>query len=91
MRQDDSLKSYIGHLQSQLSKVPNCGEDISALSFINGLQVSHPPYKHLLKHNITMMSEVLSRAQSYIQLEEAMKTSANHSAKRGEVGGKLKP
>jgi len=36
------------------------------------------------------MSEVLSRAQPYIQLEEAMKTSFNHTTKHGDVGGKSK-
>jgi len=61
-RQEDSLKSYIGYFQSQLAKVPNCDEDVSALTFIIGMQVSHPLYKHLLKHNVTQMSEVLSRA-----------------------------
>ena len=35
------------------------------------------------------MSEVLSQAQTYIQLE-AMKTSSNNSAKPGNHGGKLK-
>jgi len=36
------------------------------------------------------MSEVLSRAQPYIQLEEAMKASSNHSTKSDEGGGKSK-
>ena len=27
MRQGDSLKFYIGFFQSQLNKIPNCGED----------------------------------------------------------------
>jgi len=36
------------------------------------------------------MSEVLSRAQPYIQLEEAMKASSNHYTKPGDNGGKLK-
>jgi len=83
IRQSDILKSYIGYFQSQLAKVPNCGEDISALAFFSGLQVSHPMYKYLIRHNITQMSKVLSQAQSYIQLEEAMKTSTNHSVKPG--------
>ena len=34
------------------------------------------------------MSEVLSRAQPYIQVEEAMKTSSNHSVKLSDGGGK---
>ena len=87
MRQSDSFKSYIDYFQSQLAKVPDCGEDVSALAFISRLKVSHPLYKHLLKYNVTPMSEILSQAQPYIQLEEAMKTSSNHFAKLGEDGG----
>jgi len=66
MRQEDSLKSYINLFQSQLTKVSNCGEEVSTFTFISGLQVTHPLYKHLLKHNVAKMSEVLSRAQPYI-------------------------
>jgi len=43
MRHDDSLKSYTNSFQNQLAKVPNCSEDVYALAFINGLQVSHTP------------------------------------------------
>jgi len=71
MIRGDNLKSYIGYFQSQLAKVPNCGENISMLAFISELQVSYPLYKHLLKHNFTRMSEILSRAQPYIYLKEA--------------------
>jgi len=88
MRQSDSLKSYISFFQSQLTKVSNCDEDVPALAFICGLQISHSLYKHLLKHNVTRMSKVLSRAQPYIQLEETMKTSFNHTAKHGDGRGK---
>ena len=90
MSQSDNLKSYIGYFQSQLDTVPNCDEDFSTLVFISGLQFSHPLYNHLLKHNVNQMSEALSRAQPYIQLEEAMMTFANHSAKRGDDRGKSK-
>jgi len=88
--QSDNLRSYIAFFQSQLAKVPNCLEDVSALVFISGLQVSHSLYKHLLKYNVTRMSEVLSRAQPYIQLEEAMYTSFNHTAKHGDIRVTLK-
>ena len=37
----------------------------------------------MLKHDITQKNEVLSRAQPNIQLEEAMKSSANLSLKCG--------
>jgi len=89
-RQGDSLKSYISFFQSQLAKIPNCSEDVSALSFISRLQISHPLCKLLLKYNVTRMSEVLLRVQPYIQLDEAMKTSFNHTVKHDDVGGKLK-
>jgi len=36
------------------------------------------------------MSEILSRAQPYIQLEEAIKSSVNQSLKGGNDGKKLK-
>jgi len=36
------------------------------------------------------MSEVHSRAQPSIQLEETMKASSNHSAKPGDDGGKTR-
>ena len=35
MRHIDSLKLYIGYFQNYLTKVPNCGEDVSALVFIS--------------------------------------------------------
>ena len=89
MRQGDSLKSYIGYFQSQLVKVFNCEEDVSALAFISGLQISQPLYKHLLKQDVTRMSKVLSQAQLYVQLEETMKSSANHSLKRGNDREKI--
>ena len=59
MRKGDNLNSYIGYFQSQLAKVSNCGEDVSALTFISGLQVSRSLYKHLLKHNVTRMSKII--------------------------------
>ena len=79
MRPEDSLNSYINFFQSQLTKASNCGEEVSALALISGLQVTHLLYKHLL--STKKMSETLSQAQTYIQLEEAMKVSSNHSAK----------
>jgi len=89
MRQEDILKSYINFFQNQLTKVSNCGEEVSALAFISRLQVTHPLYRHLLKHNVATISEVLSPAQPYIQLEEAMKASSSHSAKSSDSEGSL--
>ena len=60
IRQGDNIKSYISYFQDQLAKVPNCNEDVSTLAFISELQISHALYKHLLKHDLTRMSEVLS-------------------------------
>jgi len=36
-RQGNNLKSYIGCFQSQLAKVSDCNEDISAITFISEL------------------------------------------------------
>jgi len=60
MWQSDSLKSYIGYFQSHLANFLDCDENVFALVFISELQVSHSLYKHLLKHSVTWMSEVLS-------------------------------
>ena len=76
MRPGDGFKSYINFFQNQLTKVSNCGEKVSALAFISGLQATHPLYKHLLKH-VAKISEALSRAQPYIQLEKATKAFSN--------------
>jgi len=46
IRKSDNFKSYISYFQSQLAMVPNCDEDVSALAFISGLQVSQPLYNH---------------------------------------------
>jgi len=63
----------------------------------NSLRISAPVYfrkrgmTHLLKHNVTWMSNVLSHAQPYIQLQEVMKTSFNHTLKHNDdVRGKSK-
>jgi len=81
MRPEDSLKYYINFFQNQLSKISNYGKEVSTLAFVSGLQVTHPLYKHLLKHNVSKMSEVLSRAQPCIQLEEAINASSNYPTK----------
>jgi len=89
MRQGGNLKSYLNFFQNQLTKISNCGEEVAALAFISGLQVTRSFYKHLLKH-VTKMREALFRAQPYIQLEETMKASSNHSANPRVDGGKPK-
>jgi len=85
MRPEASLKSYINFLQNQLTKVSNCDEEVFVLAFISRLQVTHPLYKHLLKHNVAKMSEAFSQAQPYIQLEEAIKTSSNPSTQPRKI------
>jgi len=47
-------------------------------------------YKHLLEHNVAKMSEALSQAQPYIQLEEAMKAFSNPSARLSHNGKQSK-
>ena len=78
--------AYIGYFQNQLAKVHNCSEDASALAFIRVLRITHLLYKHRLKYKVTHWSEVWCRSQLYIQLEEAMKNSADLSFSRGDDG-----
>ena len=75
-------------LSEPVTKVSNYGEEVFTLAFISGMQDTHPLSKHLLKHNVVKISEVLSQARPYIQFEEAMKASSNHSAKSDDGGGK---
>jgi len=35
---------------------------VAAAAFINGLQVTHSFYKHLAKHEVTKMRDILTRA-----------------------------
>ena len=44
---------------------------------------SHSFYKHLVKHEITKMRNILTHAQKYIQIKDATRSSANRSPKRG--------
>jgi len=41
--------------------VYNCSDDVAATTFIVGLQTDHF-YKHLAKHDVTNMKDILSRA-----------------------------
>ena len=90
MRPFDSLKAYIGHFQSQLTKLHNCIKDVSALAFNSGLRVTYSLYKYLVKYSVTCWSDVLYRAQPYIQLEKAMKNFTNQSLNRCDDGEKSK-
>ena len=78
--------SYLNFFENQLTKVSNSGKEVAALAFISGLQVSCPLYKHLLKHNIAKMSEILTNAQPYIQLKKMMKASSDHPVKPSDGG-----
>ena len=66
IRSSDSLKAHIRYFQNQLTRAHNCNEDTSALTFINGLKVSHPLYNHLVKYNVTCWSVILYRVQPYL-------------------------
>jgi len=68
-----------------MAPVYNYKDDMVATAFISGMQVTHS-YKHLLKHEVTKMRDILTHAQKYIQIEDGTQSSANRSPKRG---GKL--
>ena len=66
MKPGESLTHYV----SYLTLVYNYN-DVVTVAFINGLQVFHSFYKHLVKHEVTKMRDILSRSKKYIQIENA--------------------
>ena len=61
----------------------NCNNGVVVFALISELQVSHSFYKPLVKHEVTKMRHILTHAHKYIQIEDATRSSANHSPKRG--------
>ena len=49
--------------------VYNCNDDVVATAFISGMQVIHSFYKHLVKHEVTKMGDILACAQKYIKMK----------------------
>jgi len=65
--------------------VYNCNDDVATAMFINGLQISHSFYKHFV-HEVIKVRDILSRAQTYIQIEDANRDETNHSPNEGMKG-----
>ena len=61
----ESLKQNVGYFQSQMVLVYNCNEDVAAARFISGLQVTHTFYRHLVKHVITKIRDILTHSKIY--------------------------
>ena len=66
----EGLKNYVSYFQSQMALVYICNEDVAATTFINGLQVTHLFYKHLVKNNVTKMRDIPVRAHKYMQIRD---------------------
>ena len=66
MRQSDNLKCYISYFQGQLAKASTAMRTSLHSRSSAGCKSLTPYTKHLLKRNVTRMSEVLSQAQPYI-------------------------
>ena len=90
MKLRESLKHFVSYFQSQMALLYNCNDNVIAVAFISGLQVSHS-YKHLVKYEVTRKRDILSRAQKYIQIEDATRGETNHSLKRENEGEEQKP
>ena len=58
MKPGETLKRYISYFQNQMVMVYNCIDDVTSVAFIVGLQTDHS-YKHLVKHDITNMKDIL--------------------------------
>ena len=81
MKQGEILKLYISYFQNQMALIYNCSDDVAAAAFITGLQIDHSFYKHPVKHDLTNMKDIMSRAQKYIQLEEMTRDSMSRPPK----------
>ena len=55
------------------------------------MQVTHSFYKHLVKHKVTKMRDILFGVQKYIQIEDATRSAANRSPKKSGEGKRPKP
>jgi len=64
-----------------MALVYNCNDDVAIAAFISRMQVIHSFCKHLVKHEVTKMRDILAHAQKYIQIEDATCSSANRSTK----------
>jgi len=74
-----------------MALIYNCNEDIAAIAFISELQAIHSFYKHLVKHEVIKIGDILFRVQKYIQIKDATRSATNRSTKKGDEGQKLKP
>ena len=54
-----------------MALIYNCNDDVTVAAFTAGLKINHSFYKHLVKHDVTNMKDILSRTQKYIQVEKA--------------------
>ena len=66
-----------------MALIYNYNEDVAAAAFISELQVTHSFYKHLLKNDVTKMTDILIRAQKYMQIEEATLAVTSRPPKQG--------
>ena len=77
MKTRENLKQYVSYFQRQMALVYNCNDDVAAAAFISGLQVTYSFYKHLVKHEVIRMRDILTCPQKYIQIEDTTRVSAS--------------
>ena len=69
-----------------MALVYNCNDDVAAVAFISGLQLTHSFYKHLVKHEVTKMRDILTHARSIFKLRILPKVLPTLSQARGQSG-----
>jgi len=82
MKSGESLKQYVSYFQSQVALVYN--DDVAVAAFISRLQVTHS-YKHLLKHDVTKMRDILTRSQKLFKLRIVPEVLPTAPQARGKV------
>jgi len=89
MKLGERLKSYINYFQCQMTLVYSCNEDVATAAFISGLQVIYSFYKYLVKNDVTKVRDILVRAQKYMQIEEATRSTITRPLR--EAKGAVSP
>ena len=64
-----------------MALVYNYSDHVVVVVFTTRMQTDHSFYQHLVKNDIYSMKDILSRAQKYIQLEEAIAGSRSQPPK----------
>ena len=80
-REDETLRSYISHLNKEALSIDEANDKILVAAFTNGLRKGKFLFS-LYKNDLKTMSEVLYRATKYMNAEDALSARKEKPKKR---------